>query len=69
MRIQIQGRGKGKKVLRIRIRMEPNLLPGSGIIVPDQDPATMIEQISYNFISHFKPVNSGLCLLQDLSMK
>ena len=26
-------------VLRIRIRMDPELLPGSGIIVPDPDPA------------------------------
>ena len=26
-------------VLWIRIRMDPELLPGSGIIVPDPDPA------------------------------
>ena len=29
-----------KPVLWIRIRMDPGLLPGSGIIVPDPDPAT-----------------------------
>ena len=28
-----------KPVLWIRIRMYPELLPGSGIIVPDPDPA------------------------------
>ena len=33
-RIRIQ-----KAVLPIRIRMEPEILPGSGIIVPDPDPA------------------------------
>ena len=27
------------RVLWIRIRMDPELLPGSGIIVPDPDPA------------------------------
>ena len=30
---------KMKPVLRIRIRMDPELLPGSGIKVPDPDPA------------------------------
>ena len=36
---------------------------GSGIIVPDPDPAKMKEQINKNVISHFRFVNSGLCVV------
>ena len=49
-------------VLRIRIRKDPELLPGSGIIVPDPDPAKREKQIN-------KTVNSGLFVLKDISMK
>ena len=50
-----------KPVWRIRIRMDQELLPGSGlgIIVPDPDPAKYERA---DFISHFRPVNSGLCV-------
>ena len=42
------------QVLRIRIRMDPELLPGSesGIIV--LDPEKMKYQINKRFISHFR---------------
>ena len=40
--------------------MESKLLPGSGIIVPDPDPAKNERE---EFISHFRPVNSGLSVL------
>ena len=45
--------------------MDPELLPGSesGIIGPDPDPVKMKEQINKNFVSHFRPENSGLCVL------
>ena len=41
--------------------MDQELLPGSGlgIIVPDPDPAKYERA---DFISHFRPVNSGLCV-------
>ena len=41
------------QVLRIRIRMDPELLPGSesGIIVPDPDPAKYEKQINKTVIS------------------
>ena len=38
-------------VLQIRIRMDPELLPGSGIVVPDLDPAKYVKQINKNVIS------------------
>ena len=47
--------------MKILIRMDPELLPGSGsgIIVPD--PAKkMKEQVKKNCISNSRPVNSGL---------
>ena len=40
--------------------MAPELFPGSGIIVTDPDPA---KNDKADFISHFRPVNSGLCAL------
>ena len=46
--------------------MGPELFPGSGsgIIVPDPDPAKkMKEEITKNLNSNFRPVNYGLCLL------
>ena len=50
--------------------MDPELLSGSGIIVPDPDPAKNERAVNKNFISHFKPLNfSGLCVLEDCSMK
>ena len=36
---------------------------GSGIFVPDPDPAKMKEQINKNVISQFRPVNSELYVL------
>ena len=44
--------------------MDPELLPesGSGIIVPDPDPAKMKEHINKN-VFHFRSVNSGRCVL------
>ena len=49
-------------VMQIRIRLDPELSPGSGseIIVPD--PAKIERADKKNFISHFGPVNSGLCI-------
>ena len=43
--------------------MDPELLPGSRIIVPETDPAKMKEQIHNYFSFNFRPVNSGLCVL------
>ena len=42
-----------------------SLLPGSGsgIIVPEPDPAKNKEANRYNFISYFSPGNSGQCVL------
>ena len=47
--------------------MDPELLPGSGsgIIVPDPNSAKMKEQIKKYLIFNFRPLNSGLCRLQD----
>ena len=44
---------------------DPELLPGSGIIVPDPNPTKneRILEMNKNFISNFRPVNSGLCVL------
>ena len=51
-------------VLRIRIRIDPELLPGSGsgIIVPDPDPAKNERADKLKFY-HFRLVNSGLWVL------
>ena len=45
--------------IRIRICMDPELLPGSGIIVPDPDLAKSERA--------YKTVNSGLFVLWDCS--
>ena len=47
-----------KAVLWIRIRMDPELLSGSGIIVPDPDPAKYERVDEYKF---YFSVNSGMC--------
>ena len=49
--------------------MDPTLLPGSEIIVPDPNPAKMKEQITKYFIFKFRPLNSGLYVLKDCTMK
>ena len=47
--------------------MDPELFLGygSGIIVPDPDPAKNEwgDRVNKNFISNFRPMNSGLCVV------
>ena len=53
---------KIRVVLWIRIRMDPELLPGSGSGIKVPDPAKVKEQIN-------KTVNSGLFLLLDSNIE
>ena len=51
-------------MLRIRIRMDPELLPGSEpeLLFRIRSQPKMKEQINKNCISNLRPVNSGLCV-------
>ena len=50
-------------MLWIQIRIDLELLSGSGIIVPDPGPVKHEEHISKKLNFKFRPVNSGLCIL------
>ena len=53
-----------RAVFWIRIRMDPKLLPGSGIFVPDPAKHERADKYKCYF-----SLNSGLCVLKNCSMK
>ena len=62
------GKNLGGKIFKITEKIslwirDPELFAGSGIIVPDPDPAKNERTDNKNFVSNFRLVNSGLCLL------
>ena len=52
-------------VFLIWVRMDPELISGSRIIIPD--PSKIKETIIKKISSNFGPKNSGLCVLYDCS--